>query len=510
MIFIATGIVTAAIIGSNSGILGSFPDSPIIQNFGAGVNGECGGSFGKCNAGQCCSQWGWCGAYTASATDAYCGTGCQAAYGTKATTVSTTSKATTTVPPTTTKATTSAAPSSTGGSCPLVAAIVTTGQCGPGIGACQAGQCCSQYGWCDTAAAYCGTGCQVGYGFTVSSSVSTSKASTVTSSASSSASKTSSATPTSTAGTCPLIAAVVTTGQCGPGIGACQAGQCCSQYGWCDTAAAYCGTGCQVGYGLCDSCKSATITLTATATSSSASATSTATIGASLPATMPPIVAGKVPNTFTKCLNPKHWALTFDDGPSTNVPALVTALNSLGVKATFFVNGQNYADLNTAEGRNSLLAAYNGGHQIASHTYAHADMATLSDADRYLQLYNLDKLLVGIIGKSPRHFRYPYLSNNAASNAAVGSWGFDVIGINVDTKDYDHNAAGVTEATQLSQNEAQWRSDYSSVGGGAVISLDHDFTTHIVAWVNKFVPEIKALGYTLVTVEQCVGTPAYR
>ena len=28
-------------------------------------------------------------------------------------------------------------------------------------------------------------------------------------------------------------------------------GNCCSQYGWCGSTSAYCGTGCQAAYGTC-------------------------------------------------------------------------------------------------------------------------------------------------------------------------------------------------------------------------------------------------------------------
>ena len=50
-----------------------------------------------------------------------------------------------------------------------------------------------------------------------------------------------------------LSVAGIYAGDCGPGIGKCGDGKCCSKYGWCGTSDKYCGTGCQEGYGICNS-----------------------------------------------------------------------------------------------------------------------------------------------------------------------------------------------------------------------------------------------------------------
>ena len=39
---------------------------------------------------------------------------------------------------------------------------------------------------------------------------------------------------------------------CGPTVGvSCGGSQCCSQFGYCGVTDAYCGSGCQPGYGIC-------------------------------------------------------------------------------------------------------------------------------------------------------------------------------------------------------------------------------------------------------------------
>ncbi|KAI8916387.1 hypothetical protein EDD86DRAFT_222331 [Gorgonomyces haynaldii] len=396
-------------------------------------------------------------------------------------------------------------------------------ECGPDAGnkKCAANLCCSQYGYCndfknDPADQWCGVGCQSAFGLCASGTL---PSPTITTNA-----------PTvgpSLTVVCTTIDAVPTgtvnpNGQCGQGIGICASGQCCSQYGWCDVGAAYCGAGCQPLYGKCDTSAKQTVCSTKSVTGSpTPSPTPSPTSDPSgfkitlpakpkaLPTSMPAINANIPVTLYSTCVDPKAWALTFDDGPSPNIPSLLNVLDDLKVKATFFINGQNYADLaNNAVDRDNLKAIYNRGHQVASHTFQHKDMATLNDAQLWQQVQLNDAAIFKVIGQSPRHFRFPFLSSNARARAALTTWGLKIININVDTLDWDHNKQGTSQASQLSQNEAQWRKDYNALtAGSSVISLNHDFTMFIVEWIQQFVPEIRALGYRFVTVAECINDP---
>ena len=71
----------------------------------------------------------------------------------------------------------------------------------------------------------------------------------------------------------------------------------------------------------------------------------------------------------------KLIALTFDDGPGDPTARLLDGLKERGVKVTFFMLGscaENYPDI--------VSRAYREGHQIASHSYSHAKMENLTDA----------------------------------------------------------------------------------------------------------------------------------
>ncbi|OAL45803.1 hypothetical protein IQ07DRAFT_683728 [Pyrenochaeta sp. DS3sAY3a] len=198
----------------------------IISTVAAQFSSEqCGPSAGnqKCGGTKCCSQYGWCGT-----TDAYCATGCQTGFGTcKGVTLSLS------------RSSSSVRASST----PSVPVGTSTDKCGPTNNnlVCAPSYCCSQYGYCGKTTAYCGTGCQSGFG-TCSNSVSSSsqRSSTLrSSSASSTAGRSSTALSSSRSSASPASssASVSTNGRCGPSFGGktCQGstyGDCCSQYNY--------------------------------------------------------------------------------------------------------------------------------------------------------------------------------------------------------------------------------------------------------------------------------------
>ncbi|KXS12965.1 hypothetical protein M427DRAFT_387679 [Gonapodya prolifera JEL478] len=178
---------------------------------------NCGSWTGKsCGSGQCCSQYGWCGT-----TNDYCSAGCQQSFG----------SCWGAPPPPPPAAAGQAAAQAATGKPPSY-----DGRCGANNGgtACQNGQCCSQYGWCGTSADHCGSTCQSAFGTCNGGSSSTPAAQSAQTGGNGGG-------------------ATSTNGMCGGGNGntKCPSGQCCSQYGYCGNGNAYCGTGCQSGFGTC-------------------------------------------------------------------------------------------------------------------------------------------------------------------------------------------------------------------------------------------------------------------
>lgn len=147
------------------------------------------------------------------------------------------------------------------------------------------------------------------------------------------------------------------------------------------------------------------------------------------PASVPPINAALKASVVVDCVTPGQFALTYDDGPSTNLGQLLPILAQNNVKATFFVNAYNQGDISVNPDRALILQAYNAGHQIASHTYDHLDMLTLSTYDQWAQMQRNDAVIKSVLGVRPIYMRFPYGNgnDNASSLTAIGSWGYKVV-----------------------------------------------------------------------------------
>lgn len=106
--------------------------------------------------------------------------------------------------------------------------------------------------------------------------------------------------------------------------------------------------------------------------------------------------------------------LTFDDGTSTtNTPKVLDILKKEGVKATFFITGQN-VEYGGEKARDLIKQEFNEGHAIANHSYTH-DVKKLYpnrvlDIDAFKADFEKnDKMLKDILGKyfSTRVIRCP-------------------------------------------------------------------------------------------------------
>ena len=90
-------------------------------------------------------------------------------------------------------------------------------------------------------------------------------------------------------------------------------------------------------------------------------------------------------------------ALTFDDGPSgTSTPVLLEGLRKRGVRATFFVVGENVEKGENAQILREMSA---DGHLIGNHTYHHVNLSKMSAEQAQAELDATDELVRKITGK---------------------------------------------------------------------------------------------------------------
>ena len=97
-------------------------------------------------------------------------------------------------------------------------------------------------------------------------------------------------------------------------------------------------------------------------------------------------------------------ALTFDDGPSAAwTPALLDGLKERGVKATFFLIGEN-ADKNPE----IVKRMAEEGHLIGNHTYHHVELTKVTEKEARSELADTSAAIVRITGKEPEYMRPPF------------------------------------------------------------------------------------------------------
>ncbi|EFQ32771.1 polysaccharide deacetylase [Colletotrichum graminicola] len=227
---------------------------------------------------------------------------------------------------------------------------------------------------------------------------------------------------------------------------------------------------------------------TATTVSSSSAASS-----ATAPATIIPYGVA-----ISSCTIPGDFALTFDDGPFTYTGHVLDLLAEAGAKATFFLNGKNFGDINDFQDVVKRMDA--DGHQIGSHTFSHADLATLGDADIIPEMTSLEDTLINIVGKYPTYMRPPYFSWNDNTLSILKALEYHVIHADIDSLDYANNSP-LGNLTSVGIFE-------KGVDAGGSIALAHDVHQNTAEYlVPEFLRIIKEKNLRAVTVGECLGDP---
>ncbi|GKT51642.1 chitin deacetylase ARB_04768 [Colletotrichum spaethianum] len=209
-----------------------------------------------------------------------------------------------------------------------------------------------------------------------------------------------------------------------------------------------------------------------------------------------------VGQTISTCTQPGLVALTFDDGPFTFTQQLLDTLAANDVKATFFVNGNNFANIEEAPNPDTIIRMKNEGHLIGSHTYSHPDLSTLSSADRISQMTQLEDATRRIAGFAPKYVRPPFLSCDDACLSDMAGLGYHVIDTSLDTKDYENDTPETTHiSAEKFDNELS-----TDAAANSYIVLSHDVHQQtVVSLVQKMIDTLKARGYRAVTVGECLG-----
>ncbi len=111
------------------------------------------------------------------------------------------------------------------------------------------------------------------------------------------------------------------------------------------------------------------------------------------------------PGNVTGYTYPKGvWSLTFDDGPGTTTSGqILDDLKKYGIQATFFVLSEKL--LSQPE---MSIRALNEDHELASHSYTHANIPKIDEASRKKEIGGALEVFNDVLGFRPKLFRLPY------------------------------------------------------------------------------------------------------
>ena len=175
--------------------------------------------------------------------------------------------------------------------------------------------------------------------------------------------------------------------------------------------------------------------------------------------------------------------LTFDDGPIPEVtPWVLDTLDRYGIKATFFMVGDNVA-------RNPELfeEVKRRGHRVGNHTMNHKILTKIGAGEIAAQIEKCNQAVQNVTGIRPRTVRLPGGGKNSTVLANISQ---PIILWNLDTLDWKHRNAATSVQKVL-----------SSVKDGDVI-LMHELYTASADAACQLIPELTARGYQLVTVSE--------
>ena len=188
----------------------------------------------------------------------------------------------------------------------------------------------------------------------------------------------------------------------------------------------------------------------------------------------------------------KMVAITLDDGPhKTLTERAMNAFEKYNGRGTFFELGQNmnlYPDI--------VKSVYERGHEIASHTYQHAQLTKLDATALDEEIKKTQEACFKACGTEPTLIRPPYGAKNDTVKSAFYSYGLSMILWDGDTEDWRYSK--VTNGAQIVCDNII-RDAKAKTGDGNIV-LIHDIHENSVAGLEMALDQLSKEGYQFVTV----------
>ncbi|MEO6846345.1 MAG: polysaccharide deacetylase family protein [Chthoniobacterales bacterium] len=185
-----------------------------------------------------------------------------------------------------------------------------------------------------------------------------------------------------------------------------------------------------------------------------------------------------------------YIAMTFDDGPSkTLTPRLLDILKQRGIKATFFMLGEN------VEANPDIVKRIAAeGHEVANHSWSHPPLNKLAAGGLDHEIGDTTTAILNASGTRPVLLRPPYgATTNTLDHFFKTKYGLQVVLWSVDPLDWKYHDSERVKSVILKETRP-----------GSII-LSHDIHKTTVDAMPATLDALLAKGYKFVTVSQLIA-----
>ncbi|RIA92088.1 Carbohydrate Esterase Family 4 protein [Glomus cerebriforme] len=170
---------------------------------------------------------------------------------------------------------------------------------------------------------------------------------------------------------------------------------------------------------------------------------------------------------FTFCPNKGDWALTYDDGPTPNTLTVLNALDTRGIKGTFFAIGSR-----VIENPQIIKQAVDNGHQVGVHTWSHTALTSQTTEEIIAEVKWTEMAIKQATGLTPKWFRPPQGDFDDRVRGILTQLGYKIAIWDRDTFDWQSNSDPSYDLNWIPGNFTNWVQNTTSATGFA--SLEHD------------------------------------
>jgi peptidoglycan/xylan/chitin deacetylase (PgdA/CDA1 family) len=199
---------------------------------------------------------------------------------------------------------------------------------------------------------------------------------------------------------------------------------------------------------------------------------------------------------YSKCTNNGFVALTFDEGPSPNLPQLLEFLREGKAYATFHFVARYLTDMKM---RQYVKQVKEAGHEIGLRTDPNWNLAGLDKNAIQKLIIGSAKVFETTSGAKVTFVRVPYDMNDAGVIGAIENAGYIVTKPDLDSQDY--GGAPIDDIV----NTFDLAFTASPEGSSSFITVQRDAVANSVSAVPQIIASGVENGYEFVTLSTCVG-----